>query len=277
MRKVLVSACLCTAASGVAALSLGPSRGAVVLGAPIDLMFEVRPDPGQDLASSCLSARLVSGANTISEARTQVTPILGGSTPMVRVQTRVAADEPVLTVTLAAGCEGRVTRTYTFLADPPAGLPANAGTPMDIATFGAAAAPVASGMARPRSASTDLPAVGSEGSPAAAASPRLQARATLPRVPEQPARARVRAATPATAAPARLLVEPLDLWLDTPLTLRLARDEPLVLSAPDEARRAEFAALWKAFRATPEDLKQAMAHLDKLQGDAKAQGRQVET
>ncbi|WP_404302946.1 FimV family protein [Alicycliphilus denitrificans] len=251
----------------------------MVLGAPIDLMFEVRPDPGQDLASSCLSARLVSGANTISEARTQVTPILGGSTPMVRVQTRVAADEPVLTVTLAAGCEGRVTRTYTFLADPPAGVPANAGTPMDIATFGAAAAPVASGVARPRGASADMPAMGGEERPAAAASPRLQARASLPRVPEQPARARVRAPvpTPAAAAPARLLVEPLDLWLDTPLTLRLARDEPLRLSAPDEAKRAEFAALWKAFRATPEDLKQAMEHLDKLQGDAKAQGKQVET
>ncbi|HRN65708.1 MAG TPA: hypothetical protein PLA98_12805, partial [Alicycliphilus sp.] len=102
-------------------------------------MFEVRPDAGKDLASSCLSARLVSGASTVSDSRVQVTPVLGGTVPMVRVQARITADEPVLTVTLAAGCEGRVTRSYTFLADPPSGTPAVAQRPLDVAGFGAAA------------------------------------------------------------------------------------------------------------------------------------------
>ena len=31
-------------------------------------------------------------------------------------------DEPVLTVTLLAGCNGKTSRTYTFLVDPPASM-----------------------------------------------------------------------------------------------------------------------------------------------------------
>lgn len=289
MRKLLVGACLCAAASGVAALSLGPSRGAVVLGSPIDLMFEVGPDPDKDLASSCLTARLVSGATTISDARVQVTPILGSASPMVRVQARYIADEPVLTVTLAAGCQGRVTRTYTFLVDPPAAastqapgslglsVPAVAGAPRGMAEGGAAGAEtVVRAGARQRSLAARETA--GEDSPAAAGEARAFARPAKP-VPqaERPrVRAQAAAATPAASTPPRLVVESLDLWLDTPLTLRLTREEPLTLSAPDEAKRAEAAALWKALSATPEDMRQAMARLDKLQADAAAQGKQFE-
>ncbi|MBS0507636.1 MAG: hypothetical protein JSR53_09680, partial [Proteobacteria bacterium] len=279
MRKVIVGACLCTVASGVAALSLGPSRGAVVLGAPIDLMFEVRPDAGKDLASSCLSARLVSGANTISDSRVQVTPVLGGAVPMVRVQARINADEPVLTVTLAAGCEGRVTRTYTFLADPPSAAPAVAQRPLDLAGLGGTAARAADGLidadappARPRGLARAPGALGEEaGAPAGAAA--RPARPASPKAVDRPVRPR--ALAPEPAAP-RLVVEPVDLWLDTPLTLRLSRDEPLLIAAPDEAKRAQFAALWKALNASPENLQESMAQLDKLQAEAVAQGKQLQ-
>ena len=284
MRKVIVGACLCTVASGVAALSLGPSRGAVVLGSPIDLMFEVRPDAGKDLASSCLSARLVSGANTISDSRVQVTPVLGGAAPMVRVQARISADEPVLTVTLAAGCEGRVTRTYTFLADPPSAAPAAAQRPLDLAGLGGTAARAAEGeheadlaaartAGRPRNLAMRAPGPQVQGTPLAASAIARQARPATPMAVDKPVRPR--ALVPAPAAP-RLVVEPLDLWLDTPLTLRLSREEPLTISAPDEARRAQFAAVWQALNASPESLQQSMAQLDKLQADAAAQGKQLE-
>ena len=280
MRKVIVGACLCTVASGVAALSLGPSRGAVVLGSPIDLMFEVRPDAGKDLASSCLSARLVSGASTVSDSRVQVTPVLGGTVPMVRVQARITADEPVLTVTLAAGCEGRVTRSYTFLADPPSGTPAVAQRPLDVAGFGAAARGTDGwGLADADAAATRAAArqrvlAGLEGEGALASGSARPARPSSAKTADRPARPR--ALAPVPAAPARLIVEPLELWLDTPLTLRLAREEPLLVSAPDEARRAEFAALWKALNTSPENLRESMALLDKLQGEAAAQVRQAE-
>ena len=48
-------------AAGASALSLGSSRGAVVLGAPVDLSFDIQPDPGTDLASACVTAKLVAG------------------------------------------------------------------------------------------------------------------------------------------------------------------------------------------------------------------------
>lgn len=268
MRKVIVGACLCTIASGVAALSLGPSRGAVVLGAPIDLMFELRPDAGQDLASSCLSARLVSGASVIADSRVQVTPVLGGPVPMVRVQARITADEPVLTVTLAAGCEGRVTRTYTFLADPPSSAQAATQRPLGAVTLNDSNFAAT----HQRSLARRAPALEDHGAAPLARDSVRPARAAAPKIAERPARPR--ALAPAPAAPARLLVEPLDLWLDTPLTLRLSRDEPLLLSAPDEAKRAQFASLWKALNASPESLQESMALLEKLQAESAARGPQ---
>lgn len=56
-------------ACSATALSLGASRGAVVLGAPVDLVFEVQPDPGTDIESSCVAARLVSGETPVPDSR----------------------------------------------------------------------------------------------------------------------------------------------------------------------------------------------------------------
>ncbi|MHA7600913.1 type IV pilus assembly protein FimV [Alicycliphilus sp. T452] len=286
MRNVFVGACLCVAASGVAALSLGASRGAVVLGSAIDLGFEVRPDPGKDLASSCISARLVSGATSIADSRVRVTPIEGGASPMVRVQASMVADEPVLTVTLTAGCEGRVTRTYTFLADPPAAGAANPQGPLDIGRLGTAASGTSAARgtpARPTDAVAD--AVGPRASDAGGATAQAFVRREKPQAgtstgqaAAKPARPRMRATVPAPVptAAARLIVEPLDLWLDAPLELRLSREEPLLLSTPDEARRAEFAALWKVLNSSPADLRQSMERLGRLEADAAAHRRQAD-
>ncbi|KAB2890445.1 MAG: hypothetical protein F9K35_19125, partial [Burkholderiaceae bacterium] len=117
----IIGAGLYAVALSAAALSLGGSRGTVVLGSPIDLAFDIQPDPGSDLASSCLTAELVSGDVPISGAKVRVVPLpeIPGRTPAVRVQAFVAADEPVLTATVTAGCAGRISRTYTFLAQLP--------------------------------------------------------------------------------------------------------------------------------------------------------------
>jgi len=45
-------------AGSAAALSLGPAKGVVLLGAPVDLVFEIEPDPGTSVASSCVTADL---------------------------------------------------------------------------------------------------------------------------------------------------------------------------------------------------------------------------
>lgn len=287
MRNVILGACLCVAASGAAALSLGASRGAVVLGSPIDLAFEVRPDPGQELASSCISARLVSGATSIADSRVRVTPIVGGTHPMVRVQANLMADEPVLTVTLMAGCEGRVTRTYTFLADLPATGPVNPQGPLDIARLssaglqrGARGAAEVAGVFSLESSAGRAPDTEGDRVPTVVRRSRPQTGAAAGQESDRSVRPpRVRAMVPAHAATAasRLVMEPLSLWLDAPLALRLSREEPLLISAPNEARRAEFAALWQLINSSPADLQQSMGRLAKLEADAVVQRTQAET
>ncbi len=120
-------------ATGVWALSLGGSRGAVVLGAPLDLSFDVQPDPGTDIASACVTARIMAGETAIGDGRVRVTPLpdMRGRPPAVRVQAAIAVDEPVVTVTLSAGCTGKVTRTYTFLTELPNAAP-RSGAPVDV-------------------------------------------------------------------------------------------------------------------------------------------------
>ena len=133
IRNAIVGASLWVVATGVWALSLGGSRGAVVLGAPLDLSFDVEPDPGTDIASACVTARIMAGETAIGDGRVRVTPLpdMRGRPPAVRVQAAIAVDEPVVTVTLSAGCTGKVTRTYTFLTELPNAAP-RSGAPVDV-------------------------------------------------------------------------------------------------------------------------------------------------
>lgn len=100
---------------------LGASHGAVVLGAPADLAFDLRLDSGQEPDSVCLTARVSAGDSLIPERQVRITTSAPGRTGVARVRVRVdmPVNEPVLTVALFAGCGGQVSRTYTFLVDFP--------------------------------------------------------------------------------------------------------------------------------------------------------------
>ena len=105
IRNAIVGAGLSVVAAGASALSLGGGRGSVVLGSPVDLSFDVQPDAGADVASSCVAAQVKAGDTAVSDAKVRVTPLpdMRGRSPAVRVQAAVAVDEPVLTVTISAG------------------------------------------------------------------------------------------------------------------------------------------------------------------------------
>ncbi|HVL45562.1 MAG TPA: hypothetical protein VM407_12110, partial [Acidovorax sp.] len=74
IRNTIFGPGLWALAAGASALSLGNGNGTVVLGAPVDLSFELQPDPGTDVASSCVTARLVAGDNAISDNKVRVIP-----------------------------------------------------------------------------------------------------------------------------------------------------------------------------------------------------------
>lgn len=208
------------------ALSLGQSQGQVVLGAPLDLVFQLQPESGSDVAASCVAAELQLGDRRVDSGRVYVTPLpsRGGQTAAVRVRASVTVDEPVVVVQLSAGCQSRVSRSYTFFAELPEAAPRSA-MPVDLAQLSSAPAAAAT------AAGTSLPPATAEPrrAPPAAAPKRTPAPPrTAPA--KQPLKAVVKAPTPAlapvpapTPAPAvaaaqppqaesRLRMEPLEAW-----------------------------------------------------------------
>lgn len=289
IRNSIFGAGLWVAAAGASALSLGASRGAVVLGAPVDLSFDVQPDPGTDVASSCVTAQLVAGDMPIGSAKVRVVPLpdLRGRSPAVRVQAAVVMDEPMLTVTLSAGCAGKVTRTYTFLTELPA-TAARSASPVDVARLPLAGVPGAAvGAAAPAAGARTEAQSGPESRNAPAAGER--AAASAPRAVPPPATAlaaaRKRGAAPpatATAQPpaknspapakpaadrARLVVEPLDVWLDRPVALRASPELLVTPSEQASAQRAQAAATWKALNASSDGVSPDGDRLKALEAD----------
>ena len=256
----LLSVGLLLGATSAAALSLGEVRGSVVLGRPLDVMFDVQPDPGTTLDPACLTATATAGDMHIDSSRLQISvlPAAAGRAQSVRVRSRVLVNEPILTLQLSAGCTAAVSRTYHLFADPPAPLVA-AVLPVLPAERRPAADPVAasdavSGAAlrgdtqttpsRPPQTAPLRRAVAPSARPAQA----IQNRKAQPR--RRPAKPAERVITAPTS---RLVVEPLEDALLLPAALRLSSDLqalPLPDSSPE---RAQAAAQWKALNTSPDD------------------------
>ena len=253
-----LSAC----ALGASALSLGPSRGTVVLGAPVDLTIEVQPDPGMDLASSCLAVQLVAGDVPVSAAQVRITPWpdMPGRRPAIRVQSSDIVREPVLTATVTAGCSGAVSRTYTYLTELP-GSVAPGVAPLDVTRLSSPVratpqravqpAPVASASA---AAEATVASTASSGRTLAGAEAPVPAPPPAPKPPRKatakpPTSAAAAAqAQPTTSAP-RLVMEPLD--LEGVAGLRISTELAQSPTPEDSPQRAQAAALWKALNAEP--------------------------
>lgn len=263
-RHIVIGAGLSIVAWGAAALSLGPSPSTVILGAPIDLRFEIALDPGMDLADACLRARLFDGDVPLSDSLVRVTPVAAraGHSPAVRVQAFAPAREPVLTATLSAGCGGAVTRSYTFLAEPPLAARASQ-APLDLARLAPAGAPAqATGAlraergARPSAHSSALAATPAAPAPA---KPRPAVRKSSP-VPN-----------PLPSVRERLVMEPLEFFSAPSDALRLSPELPAAPSAADtpsaedSARRAQAAALWQVLRSEPQALVQQLAAQEQVE------------
>ncbi|MBU4422969.1 MAG: hypothetical protein KKG12_04265 [Gammaproteobacteria bacterium] len=263
------------AVGSAAAISLGQSRGAVILGAPVDLVFDVQPDAGADIASSCVTADVAFGDVPVGDAKVRVSPLpdLPGRSPAVRVQVVGSVNEPVVTVTMSAGCSGTVTRTYTFLADPPAAhVPGRVVNIEQLASVPPAVAR-GSGVGADRPASpppvrrriVQAPAVAPEQREAAASAPikpraaKPTARTAPPRAPREVVRKApereertVKATTPPlppVSERSRLVMEPLDALAQPSVALRPSTDMGAVPAQAAASQRQEAAAAWKAMNA----------------------------
>ena len=238
----------------------------MVLGSSLDLTFDVQPDTGSDVASSCVAATVKSGDAQLSESKVFVTPLpeTGGRTG-VRVQASVAIDEPIVQVTLTAGCAGRVTRTYIFFADPPQTAPRSVAVP------GPQGAVISPSRVTPQIA-VDVPVSNSapQGSSATVPRPAPTKAASAPAVVRKEARVAprpsvVKQAAPREPARSRLVMEPLDAWLEMPLALRTTPELPQAPASETSPQREQAAALWRALNQDPQTLAQQEAALRKLE------------
>lgn len=188
--NILWIGCL-TIAAQACALTLGPTQGPVVLGAPMDIRVTVEPDAGQTLHSSCIDANAQLG-EVLAHLSLDLLP-----PNTVRIHSRQAVNEPLVSLKISAGCNNKAVRSYTLFADPPKALssaPAsNAQTPIRLTPPNHTASPAPA--AQPRATATAA-AAPAQTPPAAAPHPAKSA------PPPAPSPARTAAASAAASTDA---------------------------------------------------------------------------
>jgi pilus assembly protein FimV len=184
------------------ALGFGEMRAQPLLGQPLNLALPVSLGDGETLSSECAGADIVAGESQVqpSNVRIRVTQGRGPGEAVLRISTTVPIDEPVLNVTVSAGCPTRITRTLVLLADPPL---------VNTAAPTVAAAPEPSLRTGPAGEAPPAAAAQGAGSDAAPRAPR----ATRPVQPARATRTAAARTTPsqsvaAASAPAVAAVPP---------------------------------------------------------------------
>lgn len=286
------------AALSSTALTLGRTRGAALIGRPLELSIQVRLDPAEENTTQCFDADVFHADSKVDSSRVSV-QLQPGSTPqdaILRIRSSATVDEPVVTVYLRAGCTQRVTRRYVLLADfptetvapapavpsvPAVVLPAPVAVPARPAAAASSATPArASGgpgtatPAGPAASSKPKPAA-EEGEPAAAPRPRRPRVAAAAKAEPQiaakraePLPAKRKAEAPARPSRSRLKLEPLDLLIERDPTLK-ASTEMLSAPAATDDQRALAAALWRALNAQPQDVLRDAQRIQALEADVK--------
>ena len=242
-----------------AALGFGRAPQTAVLGQPLDFAVPLRLEAGESVAAECLNAEVMVGENRIAQylVRTGIEPA-GADAAVVRVTTTPPVDEPVVTITITAGCTSRVSRRFMLLADPPLTAPVTA-APIVLAEAGTAppswTAATAAGNPGSTVATATTPAPSASASAPIAGSsrstpiPGLRSDAATPRVSAKPAAAarpqRKPVARPAAAPVARLkldVVEPVGATTAPPAAALIEEAIATVAEAASAARASAQAA-----------------------------------
>ncbi|MDM0016930.1 type IV pilus assembly protein FimV [Variovorax saccharolyticus] len=268
-------------------MTIGRPQGAVWIGKPMDVVIPLSLDAAEAGDSLCLQADVLQGDSAIPDRRVTVSLETGSGGSRARIRSTVPIEEPVVTLTLRAGCDLKSIRNYVLLADVPvdAALPA---VPASAARQMPEAAPAPRPVARPvaRAAAGDGGASGQDGGvsppparrsnpPASRAQPATDAPSAPRRAAVDAAATRRAAALPAPAPAARatspasqaavpdapreagagrprLQVEALEPAPALAGNLK-ATPELTLPDAPDPVRRAAAAALWSALDPAAEE------------------------
>jgi hypothetical protein len=179
-----IGSVLWVAVSTAQAIGFGRVSNSTSLGQPLNFEAVVRLAGDETLTSECVFAEVFSGDNKLVQPLVRVQLDPGeGSDRKVRVRTSSVIDEPVVTVLLTVGCDGKTTRKFVAFIDPPQVALAQAATPVEstppVAAGDAASAPTAA-VTRPATPSAGAGAPSSAVQPVptrrASSAPRTAAR-----------------------------------------------------------------------------------------------------
>jgi pilus assembly protein FimV len=267
-------------AGPASALGFGDFRASALLGQPLNLALPVSLAEGETLTSNCVSAEVQSGDSRLQSGtvRARVTQGRDAGEAVIRISTTVAIDEPVVNITISAGCPARITRTLVLLADPPlvnvaaaqgaspeGAAPATASSQGVVPNEATSATPLpptrAARPAAPPRAARAAPA--RNAAPAGDAATAQSTAATRPR--SQPSAVAAAAPRRAPAAEQRPRLQ-----LDGG---QVASTSPAVLAAEEQASAARQATLVAeaAASAAQQRMKDMESEVARLRADAKAQ------
>ena len=115
--------CALILAASQPALAVGFGRisHTTSLGQMLDFTVPVSAEATEQLTSECVSAEVFLGDNRVppNSVITRLEWSGDSAVRLLRVSTTVRVDEPVVNVTLAAGCPPRLTRQFVLFVDPP--------------------------------------------------------------------------------------------------------------------------------------------------------------
>jgi len=282
------------------ALTIGRPQGPVWIGKPLDLTIPVSLEAGEGGGSLCVDATVLQGDNAQPERRATASVESGAGTgnPRLRIRSASAIEEPVVHVTVRAGCDAKSTRTYVLLADMPTEVtapevsssrpqaPAFSGaervrpavrSEMGVDSGGAATGGSdRNGAGATRRSASMAPAARSQETPSQAA--RRPAAATTPKRPavarSAPVVPRPEAQPPVVQAQeprreaatggSRLQLDALEPVATVDAGLKTSGQLTLPASE-DPARRAAAAADWQAMNAAPPDAQRESQRLQALE------------
>jgi hypothetical protein len=127
MRRVrhfftFATAFLMLSAPAAMAMSFGRTATATTLGQRLDFIAQLALDGDETLERECVAARVMAGDDRVGAENVRVT-LESASEPgmrAIRVTTRTAIDEPVVTIDLTVGCRSQMSRRFVAFIDPPA-------------------------------------------------------------------------------------------------------------------------------------------------------------
>ena len=118
---LVASALLAVAAQPSMAVGFGKVVNATTLGQPLDITVPVSADPSEQITLRCVAAEVIAGDNPLPPGALQwrLDPSPDSGVQWLRIRSSVRMVEPVLQVTVSAGCASRVSRQFVVFVDPP--------------------------------------------------------------------------------------------------------------------------------------------------------------